>query len=280
MAKEADDTGSGKASVANKAHVTDEAVEAEAVNKADDTKVDKADEADEAKAEEAIEADEAVVADKANNASVAEADEANEANKAGETEAVDEAEADEANDEANKPNEAGEAEVNEAIKIEADEADMAIEANWAYEFDKLNKANKAVAAVASDVANAVDEANLANKARVTDMAEANEVIVFVKFPVLHSFSLPKCSAIFAEVKGCFSIFNNQLGGLTCWIVSLCSLRNQEKTSVAKNVLSRKDPSNGRNNQLKHEVGVSRHRNCWAISDRKQQKICVSHRHNC
>jgi hypothetical protein len=266
--------------VADGAHVTDEAIEAEAVNKADDTKVDEADEADEAEAEEAIVAEEAVVADKANNASVAKADKANEANKAGEAEAVDEAEADEANDEANRPNEAGEAKANEAVEIKADEADMAIEADWAYEFDKLNKANKAVAAVASDVADAVNEANLADKARVTNKAEANEVIVFVKLPVLHPFSLTKCTAIFTEVKGYFGIFNNQLGGLTCWIVLLCSLRNQEKTSVAKNVLSRKDPSNGRNNQLKREVDVSRHCNCWAISDRKQQKICVSRRHNC
>jgi hypothetical protein len=225
-------------------------------------------------------ANEAVVADKANNASVAESDEANEANKAGEAEAVDEAEANEVNDEANKPNEAGKAEANEAVEIEADEADMAIEANWAHEFDKLNEANKAVAAVASNVANAVDEANLADKARVTNKAEANEVIVFVKSPVLHPFSHTKCTAIFAEVKGCFGIFNNQLGGLTCWIILLCSLRNQEKTSVAKNVLSRKDPSNGRNNQLKREVGVSCHRNCWAVSDRKQQKICMSRHHNC
>ncbi len=266
--------------MADEAHVTDEAVEAEAVNKADDTKVNKADEANEAEAEEAIVADESVVADKANNASVAEADKANEANKAGEAEAVDEAEAYEANDEANKPNEAGKAEANEAVEIEANEADMAIEADWAYEFDKLNKANKAVATVASDVADAVDEANLANKARVTDKAEANTVIVFVKSPVLHPFSLTKCTAFFAEVKGCFGIFNNQLGGLTCGIVLLCSLRNQEKTSVVKNVLGRKDPSNGRNNQLKREVGVSRHRNCWALLDRKQQKICVSCRHNC
>jgi hypothetical protein len=208
------------------------------------------------------------------------ADEANEANKAGEAEAVDEAEADEANDEVNKPNEAGKAKANEAVKIEADEADMAIEADWAYEFDELNEANKAVAAVASNVADAIDEANLANKARVTDKAEANEVIVFVKLPVLHPFSLTKYTVIFAEVKGCFGIFNNQLGGLTCWIILLCSLRNQEKTSVAKNVLSRKDPLNGRNNQLKREVGVSRNCNCWAILDRKQQKICVSRRHNC
>ncbi len=266
--------------MADEAHVTDEAVEAKAINKADDTKVNEADEADEAEAEEAIVADEAVVAIKANNASVAEADEANEANKVGEAEAVDEAEDDEANDEANKPNEAGKAEANEAVEIEADEADMAIEADWAYEFDKLNEANKVVAAVASDVADTVDEANLADKARVTDKAEANKVIVFVKSPVLHPFSLTKCTAIFAKVKGCFGIFNNQLGGLACWIVSLCSLRNQEKTSVAKNVLSRKDPPNGRNNQLKHEVGVSRHCNCWAVSDRKQQKICMSRCHNC
>ncbi len=53
---------------------------------------------------------------------------------------------------------------------------------------------------------------------MTDKAEANEVVVFVKLPVLHPFSLTKCTAIFAEVKEYFGIFNNQLGGLTDWIV--------------------------------------------------------------
>jgi hypothetical protein len=53
---------------------------------------------------------------------------------------------------------------------------------------------------------------------VTNKDEANKAILFVKMLVLHPFSLTKCTTIFAEVKGCFGIFNNQLGGLNCLIV--------------------------------------------------------------
>ena len=53
---------------------------------------------------------------------------------------------------------------------------------------------------------------------MTDKAEANKAVVFVELPLLLPFSLTKYTAIFVEVKGCFRIFNNQLGGLNSWII--------------------------------------------------------------
>ncbi len=98
--------------------------------------------------------------------------------------------------------------------IEANKADV-------NEAEDVNKAIvvvkvKAEVAIVADEAN-VAKANEADKADKADVAE-NEVVVFVELPVLHPFFLTKCTATFAEVKGCFGIFNNQLGGLTCWIV--------------------------------------------------------------
>ncbi len=157
----------------------------------------------------AIEAD---VADKANRTNKAKAMTdvaANKAHEAGEADAakvraddeVDEAgiadaEANEADAEANEANEADEAEavdeaeVNEAIELPLD----------------------------GDEANADNKIHLVGKAEEVNKAKSNKVGMSVEFPLLLPFSLTKYSAIFMEVKGCFGIFNNQLGGLTCWIV--------------------------------------------------------------
>ncbi len=70
--------------------------------------------------------------------------------------------------------------------------------------DEANEANKA------DKAEAFNEAVVANKAKAKEAIVAKDAIGFVKLPVLHPFSLTKCTAIFTEVKGYFGILNNQL----------------------------------------------------------------------
>jgi hypothetical protein len=104
---------------------------------------------------------------------------------------------------------------------EADLTNKAIEANKAGA-DKAEDVNEAIVVVKAKVEEAIvaDEANVANKTNEANKADKadvakNKVVVFVELPVLHPFSLTKCTAIFVEVKGCFGIFNNQLGGLTC-----------------------------------------------------------------
>ncbi len=72
----------------------------------------------------------------------------------------------------------------------------------------------------SNYANEVKEANEANEVNI---AESNEVGVSSKLLLLPPFSLTKYSAIFAEVKGSFEIYNNQLGGLKGGCLSPCSL---------------------------------------------------------
>ncbi len=102
---------------------------------------------------------------------------------------------------------------NKAIEANKANADEAEDVNKAIVVVKA-KAKEAIVANEADVANKANEANEANNA---DVAK-NKVAVFVELPVLHLFSLTKCTAIFVEVKGCFGIFNNQLGGLTCRII--------------------------------------------------------------
>jgi hypothetical protein len=68
--------------------------------------------------------------------------------------------------------------------------------------------NKVVAADATNEAVKTNEFCAANKADVNDQADANEVGVSVKLPLLFPFSLTKYSSTFAEVKGCFGINNN------------------------------------------------------------------------
>jgi hypothetical protein len=60
----------------------------------------------------------------------------------------------------------------------------------------------------------------------TNKAEANKVVVFVQLPLLLPFFLTKYTTIFAEVKGCFGINFNQLGGLKRVCLSTCSLMIQ------------------------------------------------------
>jgi hypothetical protein len=138
-------------------------------------------------------------------------------------------EADDAND-AVEAVEAVEAKVNEANNaIEAVEADEASVPNEASVVDKADAsvADKADARVADEAELAdIDESeksDYANEVKEADEAESNEVGVSVELPLLLPFSLTKYSAIFAEVKGSFEIYNNQLGGLKGGCLSPCSL---------------------------------------------------------
>ncbi len=72
------------------------------------------------------------------------------------------------------------------------------------EVAEINKANEADL---TDDASKVDKAD-----KVANKAGANNAGVFIETPLLLPFSLTKYSAIFAEVKGCFQINNNQLLG--------------------------------------------------------------------
>ena len=96
---------------------------------------------------------------------------------------------------------------------ESDDADEVKEADEANEVDKANEV---------DVANKID-ADEANDSNEVNKAKSNEVGVSVELPLLLPFSLTKYCAIFAEVKGSFERYNNQLGGLKEGCLSPCSL---------------------------------------------------------
>jgi hypothetical protein len=66
--------------------------------------------------------------------------------------------------------------------------------------------------------------------------------VLVELPLLLPFSLTKYTSIFAEVKGCFGINNNQLGHLKRDCLSTCSLMTQfvcVSESIFKDIYSKK-----------------------------------------
>ncbi len=173
------------------------AIEANAANKANKT--------DKAKAMADVATNKAHVADEADKAN--ELDELDEANKAN---ANNKPIASNVVDEANKANEANKA----IVTNEANNADEAYEAD---------DADKVIAADATDEAVKTDEFRAADKADVNNQADANKVGVSVKLPLFFPFSLTKYPAIFAEVKGCFGINNNQLGSLIGGCLIPCSL---------------------------------------------------------
>ncbi len=119
-------------------------------------------------------------------------------------------------------------------------------------------------------------------------------------PMLLPFSLTKYTVIFAEVKRCFGINYNQLGGLkrgrclsTCSLMiqfvciesilkniwsKYCSHRSQCINQLER-VIANGDWSNSfdscrkwLNNQLKWITGNCCDHNCWVILDGKQQKM--------
>ena len=119
-------------------------------------------------------------------------------------------------DEADDANDA--VEVVKAVEAKAEEARVSNEASV------VDKADASVAdkAELADI-NESKESDYANEVKEANEAESNEVGVSVELPLLLPFSLTKYSAIFAEVKGSFEIYNNQLGGLKGGCLSPCSL---------------------------------------------------------
>jgi hypothetical protein len=70
------------------------------------------------------------------------------------------------------------------------------------------------------------------------LLEVDEAGVSIEMPLFLPFSLTKYSAIFAEVKESFEIYNNQLGGMTGGCLSPCSLMIRfvcRSESVFKNI---------------------------------------------
>jgi hypothetical protein len=106
-----------------------------------------------------------------------------------------------ASDVANAFNEANKADKVSYEAYMANEAGKAVAANEAHKANEVNKTNEA------------DKASKSCKARVTNKAEANKAIEFAKLPLVLTFSLAKYTTIFTEVKGCFGVYYNQLGGL-------------------------------------------------------------------
>ncbi len=126
--------------------------------------------------------------------------------------------------------------VNEAN--EADEANKAIatnEADNANEAYKADDADKVIAVNATDEAVKTNEFHAADKADANDQVDANKVGVSVKLPLLFPFSLTKYSAIFAEVKGCFRINNNQLESLKGGCLSPRSLIIRFVCSISESI---------------------------------------------
>ena len=118
-----------------------------------------------------------------------------------------------------KANEASLAnEVNDVVKSNvANEADLVNEKNKvdkAFATNAVDKvdgpADKVDDIVESDVANKADLAEEADKANLANKANKmlDDDIIIVDLAL---YSLPKYSAIFAEVMGYFGIFDNQLG---------------------------------------------------------------------
>jgi hypothetical protein len=146
-------------------------------------------------------------------------------------------------------------EANKADKAsyEVDKANHACKAIVAYE---AHEANETVKANEVDKTNEADKASKYCEARVTNRAEANKAIVFVKSPLLLPFSLTKYTAIFAEVTGSFGIHYNEFGGLKRGCLSTCSLMIQFLyiRSILKNIW-RKYCSLGSqcNNQLEQVI---------------------------
>ena len=102
------------------------------------------------------------------------------------------------------------------IDAKLDDLDDVDKANEIIEAAKADDSNKAIKSEESDDADEVEEADEAD--------EANESVgVFIELLLLLPFSLTKYSAIFAEVKESFEIYNNQLGGLTGGCLSPLSL---------------------------------------------------------
>ena len=97
----------------------------------------------------------------------------------------------------------------------------------------------------ADEANEDNEAIATEDAKLDEADEANEIVeaagVSIELLLLLPFSLTKYSAIFAEVKESFEIYNNQLGGLTGGCLSPLSLMIRfvcRSESVFKNIWSK------------------------------------------
>jgi hypothetical protein len=110
---------------------------------------------------------------------------------------------------------------------------------------KADDADEVIAAVATNEAVKADEFCATDKAGVNDQSDVNKAGVCVKLPLLLLFSLTKYFEIFAEVKGCFGIFNNQLGRLNCLIIL-----NKEQQEI---------------------LCVQCCHNCWIVMDVKQRE---------
>ncbi len=256
------------ADLADEAIVVDKAEAKEAIVAADANVANKAIEADEAiETNLADFANEAIVANEANK--ILAADMASVIDKAVETNNADKADKENELDElveANKSNAANaikKAKTNEVIKavelplnsneanaIVAKKVDASV-ANEAKAVDETKAAN-----VTNRVDNAVEAAKVDPSIVAIKANQINEIVAAGDFIVIKEvvlglltmflpFSLTKYTAIFMEVKGCFGIFNNQLGGLNCWII-----------------LNKKQQEN---------LCVQRCHNCWIVMDIKQQE---------
>ena len=102
---------------------------------------------------------------------------------------------------------------------EADDANEAIDADEA----KADKADaiEAEARVADEVV-LTDDADVIDEVGTADDSIMIDKVVLGLLTLFLPFSLPKHSAIFAEVKGFFGINNNQLGSLKGSCLSPCS----------------------------------------------------------
>ncbi len=107
---------------------------------------------------------------------------------------------------------------------EADDANEAIDADEA-EADKAD-AVEAEASVTDEaearVADETDDADAIDEVGTADDSIMIDKVVLGLLTLFLPFSLPKHSAIFAEVKGFFGINNNQLGSLKGSCLSPCS----------------------------------------------------------
>ncbi len=136
-------------------------------------------------------------------------------------------------DEADDANEAIDAKEAEAEKADAVEAEASVtdeaEARVANKVDLTNDAD------------AIDEVGTADDSIMIDKVVLGLLTLFLPF------SLPKHSAIFAEVKGFFGIYNNQLGSLkgsclspcSCMIRFVCGNENNNQPLTVERLCNRK-----------------------------------------
>ena len=125
-------------------------------------------------------------------------------------------EADDANEATDMINEADDA--NEAIDADEAKADKADAVKAEASVTDEAEARVADEVVLTNDADAIDEVGTADDSIMIDKVVLGLLTLF-----LLPFSLPKHSAIFAEVKGFFGINNNQLGSLKGGCLSPCSL---------------------------------------------------------